>query len=62
MNLITFILLLVTFPYWFPVVAFFFIGLGLIWVICYPTACTAHWLYIRLRYGYWPYWQLLYPD
>jgi len=61
MNLVTFIILLVTFGYWFPVVAGFFIGVGLLWAIGYPIACTAHWLYARVRYGKWGHWQLLYP-
>ena len=61
MNFATFVLLLVTFPLWFPVAAFFFIGIGMLWMICYPIACTVHWLYMRLRTGKWGYWQLLYP-
>jgi hypothetical protein len=61
MNFVTFLLLVVTFPYWFTVVATFFIGIGTLWMIGYPIACTAHMLYIRLRYGRWVHWQLLYP-
>lgn len=48
MNLITFILLLVTFPYWFPVVALPAIAIGLLWMIGYPIACTVHCMPIRL--------------
>jgi hypothetical protein len=61
MNFITLLLLVLTFPYWFPVVAAFFIGVGLLWMICYPIACTVHMLYVRVRYGKWVHWQLLYP-
>jgi len=61
MNFITFILLVLTFPYWFPVAAFVFIGIGGIWVIGYPIACTVHMLYVRACYGKWVHWQLLYP-
>jgi hypothetical protein len=61
MNLVTFLLLLLTFPYWFPVVALPVLALGLLWAIGYPIACTIHWLYQRLRTGKWGYWQLLYP-
>jgi hypothetical protein len=61
MNFATFVLLLVTFPYWSPVVGFFFIGIGGVWMICYPIACTAHMLYMRARYKKWVHWQLLYP-
>jgi hypothetical protein len=60
MNFITFLLLLLTFPYWFPVVAAFFIGIGMLWMIGYPIACTAHMLYVRVRYGRWTHWYLLY--
>lgn len=62
MNFVTLLLLLVTFPYWFPAVALFFCGIGLVWIICYPIACTVHWVYFRLRYGKWGPWQLLYPE
>lgn len=61
MNLMTFILLLVTFPYWIIPVGGFFIIVGGTWMICYPIACTAHMLYVRARYGKWVHWQLLYP-
>lgn len=61
MNLATFVLLVLTFPYWFPVVAIPAIAIGLLWMICYPIACTVHMLYIRLRYKKWVHWQLLYP-
>ena len=59
MNLMTFILLIVLFPLWFPVVAFFFIGVGALWMIGYPIACTVHMLYMRVRCGKWVRWQLL---
>lgn len=61
MKLSYFLLLALTFPYWFPVVALPAIAIGLLWIIGYPIACTVHWLYIRLRTGKWGYWQLLYP-
>ena len=61
MNFITFLLLVLTFPYWFPIVAAFFIGIGVLWMIGYPIACTVHLLYVRARYGKWVHWQLLYP-
>ena len=61
MNLITFLLLLLMFPYWFPVAVAFFIGIGVPWMIGYPIACTAHMLYVRVRYGRWTHWYLLYP-
>lgn len=61
MNFITFLLLLLTFPYWFPVVALPALAIGGLWMIGYPIACTVHWLYMRLRTGKWGYWQLLYP-
>jgi hypothetical protein len=61
MKFATFLLLLITFPYWFPVVGGFFLFFGLLWVICYPIACTVHMLYARWRYGKWGHWQLLYP-
>lgn len=61
MNFITFLLLVLTFPYWFPVVAFFFIGIGTLWMIGYPIACTVHMLYARVRYGKWGNWHLLHP-
>lgn len=60
MNFITFLLLVLTFPYWFPVVAFFFIGIGMLWMIGYPIACTAHLFYVRVCYGKWVHWHLLY--
>lgn len=61
MKFTYFVLLVVTFPYWFAVVAPVFIGVGLLWMIGYPTACTAHQIYVRARYGKWVPWQLLYP-
>ena len=61
MKFTYFILLVVTFPYWFAPVAAFFIGIGAVWMVGYPIACTAHWLYMRVRYGRWVHWQLLYP-
>jgi len=61
MNFVTFLFLVLTFPYWFPVVAFFFIGIGMLWMIGYPIACTVHLLYVRARYGNWVHWHLLYP-
>lgn len=61
MNFITFLLLVLTFPYWFPVVAIPFFVIGGIWIIGYPFACTVHMLYMRARYGKWVHWQLLYP-
>lgn len=61
MNFALFVLLFVTLPYWLPVVGLFFISIGLLWVICYPIACTVHMLYIRAVYGKWVHWQLLYP-
>jgi hypothetical protein len=61
MNFVTFLLLVLTFPYWFPVVAPPSIAIGLIWMVGYPIACTLHCLYMRLRTGRWGYWQLLYP-
>lgn len=61
MNLVTFLLLVLTSPYWFPIIAIFFIGIGLIWMIVYPTACTIHLLYVWARYGKLVHWQLLYP-
>lgn len=61
MNFITFVLLVITFGLWFPVVAFFFIGIGMLWMIGYPIACTARLLYVRARYGKWVRWHLLYP-
>lgn len=60
-NFITFLLLVVTFPYWFPVVALPALAIGMLWMIGYPIACTIHMLYVRARYGVWPRWQLLYP-
>jgi hypothetical protein len=59
--LILFILAILTFPYWFPVVGAFFVIVGGLWLIGYPIVCTVHWLYIRLRTGKWGHWQLLYP-
>lgn len=61
MKFTYFLLLVLTFPYWFPVAAFFFIGIGALWMIGYPTACTVHMLYVRARHGKWVHWQLLYP-
>lgn len=61
LSLVTFLLLLLTFPYWFPVVM---LGLAVIvplWVIGYSTACTAHWLWMRLVHKKSVPWQLLYP-
>lgn len=61
MNFITFLLLVLLFPYWFPAVAGFFLVIGGLWVICYPIACTVHLLYMRVRYGRWVHWHILYP-
>lgn len=61
MNFITFLLLVLTFPYWFPVVALPALAIGTLWMIGYPIACTVHMLYVRARYGKWVHWQLLYP-
>jgi len=61
MNFITFLLLVLTFPYWFPIVAIPTLIIGALWLIGYPIACTTHWLYMRLRTGKWGNWQLLYP-
>ena len=61
MNFVTFLFLLLTFPYWFPVVALPVLAIGLLWMIGYPIACTVHMLYVRARYGKWVHWQLLYP-
>jgi hypothetical protein len=60
-NFITFVLAVLLFPLWFPVAAFFFVGIGVPWIIGYPIACTAHLLYTRARHGKWVRWQLLYP-
>ncbi len=62
MNFATFMLLVVTFPYWFPVAVAFFIPIGVLWMIVYATACTVHMLYARVRYGKWGRWHLLYPN
>ena len=59
MNFATFILLVVTFGLWFPVVGGFFIVVGGLWMIGYPIACTVHMLYVRVRYGKWVRWQIL---
>lgn len=61
MKFTYFLLLVLTFPYWFPVAAAFFLVVGGLWMIGYPIACTAHMLYVRARYGKWVHWQLLYP-
>lgn len=61
MKFTYFLLLVLLFPYWFPVVAFFFIGIGMLWMIGYPIACTVHLLYARARHGKWVHWHLLYP-
>ena len=61
MNLITFLLLVLTFPYWFPIVAIPALVIVTLWMIGYPIACTVHMLYVRVRHGRWPHWQLLYP-
>lgn len=61
MNFVTFLLLVLTFPYWFPVVVLPTLAIGLLWMIGYPIACTVHMLYVRARYGKWVHWQLLYP-
>ncbi len=37
MNLVTALLLFVTFPYWFPLVVLFYIVIGGLWVIGYPV-------------------------
>lgn len=57
--MILFILLIVLFPFWFPVVGVFFLVGGALWMIGYPIACTVHMLYMRARYGKWVRWQLL---
>lgn len=59
MKFTHFLLLVLTFPYWFPVAVVFFVGIGLLWMICYPIACTVHLLYVRVRYGKWVGWHLL---
>lgn len=59
MNFATFVLLFVTFGLWFPVAAAFFIGLGTLWMIGYPIACTVHMLYMRARYGKWVHWHII---
>jgi hypothetical protein len=62
MPFILFILLIVTFGFWFPVVVGFFLVVGGAWMIGYPIACTVHMLYIRARYGKWVRWQLINPE
>jgi hypothetical protein len=57
MNFAAFILLFVT----LPIVGMLYIGIGLFCMIGYSIACTIHLLYVRICYGKWVEWQLLYP-
>lgn len=61
MNFVTFIFLVITFGIWFPIVAGFFLAVGLLWIIVYPIACTVHWVYMRIKTGKWGYWNLIAP-
>ncbi len=61
MSFALFLLLVVTFPIWFPVVALPMITIGLLWMVGYPLACTGHWLWMRLVHKKSVPWQLLYP-
>lgn len=61
MNFVTFLFLLLTFPFWAPVVGGLALGFCVLWWACYPIACTAHMLYVRARYGMWVRWNLIMP-
>jgi len=61
MKFTYFVLLVLTFPYWFVPVAVFFLSIGMLWMIGYPIACTVHLIYFKLRYGKWTHWQLIAP-
>jgi len=61
MKFTYFILLVLMLPYWFVPVAAFFLGIGTLWMIGYPIACTVHLIYFKLRYGEWTHWQLIAP-
>jgi hypothetical protein len=59
MPVLLLLLLILTFPYWFPVVATPVIAIGLVWLVCYPIACTAHQLYMLARYRVLVPWEML---
>lgn len=59
--LIIFILAVLTFPYWFVFLGMPALAIATLWMIGYPIACTVHMLYVRVRYGRWVHWHLLYP-